>query len=30
MPLIPIDWLSDHVDTPEGLTADELAAKKGA
>ncbi|WP_182354085.1 phenylalanine--tRNA ligase subunit beta [Flaviflexus huanghaiensis] len=26
MPLIPIDWLSDHVDTPEGLTADELAA----
>lgn len=26
MPLIPIDWLSAHVETPEGLTADQLAA----
>ena len=26
MPLIPIDWLSAHVETPDGLTADQLAA----
>ncbi|MGO1622733.1 phenylalanine--tRNA ligase subunit beta [Flaviflexus sp.] len=26
MPLIPIDWLSAHVETPENLTAEQLAA----